>query len=155
MADDHFHMRPARRNDLSVIVDMLANDALGQTREDNTQPLPAVYFEAFEAIEADANHELMVACLNDQVVGVLQLNVLHYLTHQGSKRALIEGVRTAQSHRSQGIGRALFEYAIEHAQQQGCNIVQLTTDKARPDALRFYEQLGFVASHEGMKLKLG
>ena len=85
---------------------------------------------------------------------MLQLTFIPYLTHQGTWRALIEGVRVHNACRGQGIGKAMFEWAIERARQRGCRMVQLTTDKTRPDALRFYEQLGFVASHEGMKLHL-
>ena len=85
---------------------------------------------------------------------MLQLTFIPYLTHQGTWRALIEGVRVHKDCRGQGVGRAMFEWAIERARQRGCRMVQLTTAKTRPDALRFYQQLGFVASHEGMKLHL-
>jgi GNAT superfamily N-acetyltransferase len=85
---------------------------------------------------------------------MLQLTFIPYLTHQGSWRALIEGVRVHKDYRSHGIGKALFSWAIERARQRNCRMVQLTTDKARPEALRFYQQLGFQASHEGMKLHL-
>jgi GNAT superfamily N-acetyltransferase len=88
------------------------------------------------------------------VVGVLQLTLLPYLTYQGSWRALIEGVRVASDRRSEGIGRRLIEWAIDRARDHGCRIVQLTSDKSRHEAIRFYEQLGFVASHEGLKLHL-
>lgn len=158
-ADKHFsngaiHMRPALREDIATIVLMLADDPLGCTRESNSRPLPNTYFEAFEAIQSDQNHELMVACLGTQVVGVLQFNILFSLTHRGSKRALIEGVRVLRSYRSRGVGQAMFDWAIKRAREHACSIVQLTTDKTRPDALRFYQSLGFVASHEGMKLTL-
>lgn len=133
---------------------MLAEDVLGATRERFESPLPASYSQAFEEIDADRNNELVVACLDDAVVGVLQLTFIPYLTHQGSRRALIEGVRVARTHRSSGLGTRLFEWAIERARERGCRMVQLTTDKSRPDAKRFYEALGFVASHEGMKLTL-
>jgi GNAT superfamily N-acetyltransferase len=147
-------MRPATRHDVPAIVALLADDELGRLRECNSNPLPSSYYEAFELIDGDALNELVVACLDDEVVGVLQLTFLPYLTHQGSLRALIEGVRVARSQRSQGVGQLMFEWAIHRAQERGCRMLQLTTDKARPDALRFYERLGFVASHEGMKLQL-
>jgi GNAT superfamily N-acetyltransferase len=133
---------------------MLADDVLGANREEYRLPLPAEYATAFEAIDRDPNNELIVAELDGRVVGVLQITWLPYLTHKGSWRALIEGVRVDASVRSEGIGRRLFTWAIERARERGCRMVQLTTDKARPDALRFYESLGFVASHEGMKLML-
>ena len=133
---------------------MLADDVLGAAREEYRLPLPPEYGLAFEAIDRDPNNELIVAELDGRTVGVLQITWLPYLTHRGSWRALIEGVRVDASVRSSGIGRRLFTWAIERARERGCSLVQLTTDKARPDALRFYESLGFVASHEGMKLKL-
>jgi GNAT superfamily N-acetyltransferase len=95
-----------------------------------------------------------VACQGARVVGVLQLTCIPSLTYQGGWRALIEGVRVDSGERSQGLGKTLFEWAIARARERGCHMVQLTTDKARPDAKRFYESLGFVASHEGLKLHL-
>ena len=136
---------------------MLADDPLGAKRERLETPLPEGYLRAFAEIDADANNELVVACLDSDkgaVVGVLQLTFIPYLTHQGSRRALIEGVRVASSHRSAGFGTKLFEWAIARARERGCRMVQLTTDKRRLDAKLFYEALGFVASHEGMKLAL-
>lgn len=133
---------------------MLADDVLGAKRERLESPLPASYLRAFDEIDADRNNELVVACFGDDVVGVLQLTFIPYLTHQGSRRALIEGVRVARAHRGTGLGTRLFEWAIARARERGCRMVQLTTDKSRPAAKRFYEALGFVASHEGMKLVL-
>jgi GNAT superfamily N-acetyltransferase len=146
--------RRARAADLSAIVRLLADDPLGATRERFEQPLPAAYARAFDAIDGDANNELVVACQDDRVVGVLQLTYIPSLTYQGGWRALIEGVRVDGRIRSQGLGTALFQWAIARARERGCHLVQLTTDKTRPDAKRFYESLGFVASHEGMKLRL-
>ena len=147
--------RRARAEDVPDIVRMLADDPLGATRERDEHPLPESYARAFRAIDADPNNELVVACRGGRVVGVLQLTYLPSLTYQGGWRALIEGVRVASGERSQGSGKALFEWAIARARERGCHMAQLTTDKARPDARRFYESLGFVASHEGMKLRLG
>jgi GNAT superfamily N-acetyltransferase len=146
--------RRAARTDVPEIVRLLADDTLGAKRERYELPLPAGYFAAFNAIDSDLNNELVVACLDDRVVGVLQLTFIPYLTYQGSWRALIEGVRVDSGARSTGIGKALFEWAIARSRERGCRLVQLTTDKSRPDAKRFYEALGFVASHEGMKLPL-
>jgi len=146
--------RIAVRGDLPAIVRMLADDALGAKRETYASPLPDSYYAAFDAIDRDANNELIVVELDRQVVGVLQLTYIPYLTYQGSWRALIEGVRIESSLRASGIGRKLFTWAIERARSKGCSLVQLTSDKARPDAIRFYESLGFVASHEGLKLHL-
>ena len=146
--------RRARADDVPDIVRLLADDPLGATRERDESPLPESYARAFRAIEQDANNELVVACRGERVVGVLQLTYIPSLTYQGGWRALIEGVRVDSGERSQGLGKTLFEWAIARARERGCHMVQLTTDKARPDARRFYEALGFVASHEGMKLHL-
>lgn len=148
-------IRNATPGDLPRIVELLADDPLGAQREACVSPLPASYREAFAEIDRDPNNELVV--VEDQagrVIGVLQLTFIPYLTYKGSWRALIEGVRVARDHRSRGIGRRLFAWAIERARERGCRLVQLTSDKTRPDAIRFYESLGFVASHEGMKLHL-
>lgn len=146
--------RRATRDDLSAIVRLLADDVLGASRERYETPLPPSYLRAFEAIDADPNNELVVACLEGEVAGVLQLTFIPYLAYQGGWRALVEAVRVDSRRRSQGLGKALFEWAIERARARGCYMVQLTTDKSRADAKRFYETLGFVASHEGMKLHL-
>jgi len=146
--------RAATAKDLNAIVQMLAEDELGSTRERYETPLPESYWKAFEAIDADPNNELIVACLGEEVVGVQQLTFTPYITHQGSWRATIEGVRTAASVRGQGIGSQLIVWAIERAKERGCRMIQLTTDKKRTEALRFYERLGFQSTHEGLKMKL-
>ncbi|UTV30937.1 GNAT family N-acetyltransferase [Photobacterium atrarenae] len=148
------HFRPATQDDLETLVLMLQDDALGSQREDGTLPLNANYLQAFDAIQADPNNQLMVAEIQDRVVGMLQLTFIPYLTHIGSWRCLIEGVRIHTDYRGQGLGEQMFQYAIGQAQEKGCQLVQLTSDKQRPDALRFYEKLGFVATHEGFKLRL-
>ena len=147
-------IRPAVEADVAAIVAMLADDPLGQERESLTDPLSPAYLEAFTAIDRDPNNELVVAELEGEVIGVLQLTLTPYLTYQGGWRATIEGVRVAQEARSVGVGRTMFEWAIARARERGCHLVQLTTDRRRPDARRFYESLGFVASHDGMKLRL-
>lgn len=152
--DSAVQIREALADDLSAIVKMLADDPLGRRREHYAQPLPAGYVNAFQAMDTDPNQLLIVATVAGDVAGVLQLTFIPNLTYQGSWRAQIEGVRVAAGHRSQGIGRMMFEWAIERARSQGCMLVQLTTDRQRPDALRFYASLGFKASHHGMKLPL-
>ncbi len=146
------HFRPAIRADVERIVEMLADDPLGVKRENAVKPLPKSYYEAFEHIVDDPNNELVVADCDGKVIGVLQLTYIPYLTYQGSWRALIEGVRVHKDYRSKGIGKELFTWAIERARIKPCKIVQLTSDKSRPEAIRFYESLGFKASHEGLKL---
>ncbi|QYF94256.1 GNAT family N-acetyltransferase [Massilia sp. PAMC28688] len=146
--------RPATKSDIPAIVAMLADDPLGARRESPAQPLPSSYYAAYSAISADPNNELIVCTIEDRVVGVMQLTFIPYLTYRGSWRALIEGVRIASSERNSGVGTRMFEHAIARANARRCVMLQLTTDRERPDALRFYEKLGFVASHHGMKLKL-
>ena len=148
-------IRRAQAGDLGAMVELLANDPLGAERECLQTPLPASYAAAFAAIDRDPNQELVVACRATAVLGLLQLTFLPHLTYCGGWRAQIEGVRIAASERSQGIGRRMIEWAVDRARSRGCHLVQLTTDKTRPQAKRFYEALGFVASHEGMKLHLG
>jgi ribosomal protein S18 acetylase RimI-like enzyme len=148
------HFRRATGEDLPAIVRMLADDPLGVTRERATVPLPRAYHEAFAAIDADSGNELVVACSDDTVIGVLQLTFIPSLTYQGRWRAQIEGVRVDSRWRSMGIGESMLRWAVERARARGCRLLQLTTDKTRPAAKRFYERLGFVATHEGMKLHL-
>jgi GNAT superfamily N-acetyltransferase len=149
-----FHVRRAQRSDLPTLIRLLADDQLGAQREVYQDPLPQAYHTAFDAIEADPNNELMVATLDGAIVGMLQLTYIPYLTHQGSWRALIEGVRVDARHRSAGLGTKLFEWAIERATQRGCPLLQLTSNKQRAGAIRFYEALGFAATHEGFKMAL-
>lgn len=145
--------RHAIEDDLPTLIQMLADDPLGKTREDASEPINPAYLTMLAHIEADPNNALIVAISDsEEIVGMLQLTYIPYLTYTGSWRALIEGVRVHQAFRGQGIGRRLFEWAIGQAQQKGCAMIQLTSNKQRTDALRFYESLGFEASHEGFKL---
>ncbi len=146
--------RRATRADLSAIVALLADDTLGQSREDPREPLDARYVTAFDAMDRDPGQFLMAVELDGAVVGCLQLSFIPGLSRLGMLRGQIESVRIAASQRGGGLGRAMFEWAIAECRRRGCGLVQLTTDKARPDALRFYESLGFMASHAGMKLAL-
>jgi len=147
--------RTAVIDDVPLLVQMLADDPLGKQREKWEDPLPRSYCDAFGAIDRDSNNELVVAIHGGQIVGFLQITFIPYLTYQGRWRALVEGVRVQREFRGRGIGRQIFQWAIERARQRGCHLIQLTSDKQRPGAIQFYESLGFVASHEGMKLHLG
>ncbi len=147
-------IRIAVQEDLPAIVRLLADDPLGSQREAFVPADFDSYSRAFTEIEADPNNELVVVELDERVIGTLQLTYLPSLTFQGSRRAQIEGVRIDRSLRGQGIGKLVFEWAIERARQRSCRIVQLTTNKQRPEALGFYLGLGFTASHEGLKLYL-
>jgi GNAT superfamily N-acetyltransferase len=151
---EHVMVRRATIQDVSEIVRMLADDKLGRHRERYADPLPEAYYRAFQRIEADPSAELVVAEVNGAVVGTLHLSFLTYLTHEGGTRAQIEAVRVDRLYRGRGLGEYLIRWAIERARAQGCNLVQLTTNAARADAHRFYERLGFVGSHVGMKLDL-
>jgi len=144
--------RTATQDDLVSIVEMLADDPLGKRREKFQQPLLQEYSQAFAAIEQDPNNEIIVACRDEAVVGFFQITYIPYLTYMGRWRALVEGVRVHRVHRGQGLGRQLLLKAIALAKEKECHLIQLTTDKTRPEAIAFYESLGFVASHEGMKL---
>ena len=146
--------RHAISQDLPQLVAMLADDDLGAQREDSSQPLNSNYRTAFDAIDRDPNNILVVAEVGQSIIGMLQLTFIPYLTHIGSWRCLIEGVRIHPDFRGKGLGRTLIEWSIEVARKRQCQIVQLTSDKQRPEALRFYESLGFKATHEGFKLKL-
>lgn len=147
-------LRDARREDIPVIVEMLADDVLGSGRESAGAEVPLLYYDAFDEMAGDPNNRLLIAEHDGAIVGTLQLTFIRGLSRQGAKRAQIEGVRVASGHRGEGLGEAIFRAAIGMARAQGCNIVQLTTDKQRADAHRFYEKLGFRATHEGMKLAL-
>jgi GNAT superfamily N-acetyltransferase len=147
-------IRAAAMEDLPVLVQMLADDMLGSQREDVSEPLAPSYAAAFKAIADDPNNEILVAVLDERVVAALQITFTPSLSYQGSWRATLESVRTARDLRGRGIGTVLVRHAIERARERGCGSVQLTTHKLRTDARRFYERLGFAASHEGMKISL-
>jgi GNAT superfamily N-acetyltransferase len=146
--------RLATKEDLREIIQMLADDPLGSLREKTEASISHNYIKAFEQICKDPNQELTIVELNAEKVATFQLTFIQYLTYQGGLRAQIEAVRTHSKYRGQGIGKKVFEYAINRAKEKGCHLIQLTSDKKRPDAIRFYESLGFAATHEGMKLQL-
>lgn len=147
-------IREATRADVPAIVAMLADDALGRAREQAADPLPDSYWRAWDGIARDPNNRLIVAERDGQVIACLQLTFIPGLSHRGAERAQIESVRVSSAIRGGGIGRQLIEHAIAEARKHGSRLVQLTTDKSRADAQRFYVKLGFKASHEGMKLAL-
>jgi GNAT superfamily N-acetyltransferase len=140
--------------DVPAIVALLADDELGSQREKTGLPLDERYVAAFRAIEADANQQLVVVVDGDEVIGTLQLSFIPGIARMGAWRGQIEAVRIAAHRRDSGLGHKMFEWAIAACRVRGCNFVQLTTDKSRADAHRFYEKLGFVASHVGYKLAL-
>jgi len=133
---------------------MLAEDNLGAQRERFETPLPQSYYDAFEAIDADPNHELVVAEIDGEVIGTLHLMYLPSISYQGRMRAQVESVRVVSRLRGQGIGAEMMEWALERARRRGCHLMQLTSHKSREDAHRFYERLGFTKSHVGMKITL-
>jgi len=148
------HFRKATENDLPTIVSMLADDELGRQREIVGTSLNSKYREAYEAIKRDPNQYLAVVEDSESIVGCLQLTFIPGLSRTGMWRGHIEGVRIAATQRGTGLGKQMFEWAIDECRRHNCGLVQLTSDKTRPEAIRFYESLGFTASHEGMKLAL-
>ena len=145
-------IRRATAADVAGIVAMIAADQLGATREDPSDLAP--YLAAFEQLDRDPNQVLVVAERNGELVGTLQLTIIPGLSRKGSSRGLVEAVRVADSARSEGLGTTLIEWSIEESRARDCSLVQLTSDKTRTDAHRFYTRLGFANSHEGFKLKL-
>lgn len=150
--DPDLTFRTATESDLPALADMLGDDVLGKTR-DGRQFLPQ-YAAAFKAVQAQAGNSILIATLGTEVVGMLQLTFIPGLSRAGMLRAQVESVRVSSGHRGRQIGRRLIEHALALSREAGCGLVQLTTDKQRPDAIRFYASLGFKPSHEGMKLTL-
>ncbi|WP_324273107.1 GNAT family N-acetyltransferase [Blastococcus brunescens] len=145
-------LRRAAAADLPALVALLADDPFGAAREEPGDLAP--YRRAFDLVDRDPAHTLLVVVEEDSVVGTLQLTLLPGLSRGGALRGQIEAVRVAAGLRGQGLGAAMIGWAVEEARRQGAALVQLTTDTRRHDARRFYERLGFVASHDGMKLLL-
>lgn len=152
---EHLIFRRASLTDVPRIVALLADDDLGKSREVLFDPLDTAYVEAFGRIDMDPNQLLVVMEHRERgVIGTMQLTFLNHLTHKGSIRAQIEAVRVASGERGGGLGARMFEWAIKEARARGCSLVQLTTDRQRPEAHAFYAKLGFVPSHVGFKLPL-
>ncbi|MFJ4368647.1 GNAT family N-acetyltransferase [Streptomyces chartreusis] len=145
-------IRPAATDDIPAIVGMLADDPLGARRESLDDLTP--YLAAFERLAGDPNQHLVVAVREGRVIGTLQLTVIPGLSRRGATRSIIEAVRIHADERGSGLGTRLIEWAIDESRRQNCQLVQLTSDKSRTDAHRFYERLGFAASHAGFKLEL-
>ena len=145
-------IRGAVRDDVPAIVALLADDPLGAAREDLGDP--RTYDAAYDRVVADPGQHLVVAERDGTVVGTLQLSVIPGLSRRGATRSVIEGVRVARTERGSGLGTELVTWAVEESRRLGCTLVQLTSDASRTDARRFYERLGFVASHIGFKLAL-
>ena len=144
-------IRAAVADDIPAIVGMLADDPLGARRESPDDLAP--YLSALERLSADPNQQLVVAVREGRVVGTLQLTIIPGLSRRGATRSIIEAVRIHADERGGGLGTRFIEWAIEESRRQGCQVVQLTSDKSRTDAHRFYERLGFTASHVGFKLE--
>jgi GNAT superfamily N-acetyltransferase len=152
---DAVSLRTAAREDVPTLVRLLAADQLGATRDGATTDVElAPYLRAFDAITADPAHELVVVEHDGRLIGTLQLSVLPGLARRGALRAQLEPVRVEEAWRGRGVGGAMVGWAIEEARSRGCALVQLTSDRRRADAHRFYARLGFEASHEGFKLAL-
>ncbi|MFF5365932.1 GNAT family N-acetyltransferase [Streptomyces sp. NPDC013187] len=145
-------IRAADDDDVSAIVAMLADDPLGAQRESPDDLAP--YLAALERLSADPNQHVVVAVREGRVVGTLQLTIIPGLSRRGATRSIVEGVRIHADERGSGLGTQLIEWAIDESRKEGCQLVQLTSDKTRADAHRFYERLGFTASHTGFKLQL-
>ena len=147
------NFRKATIKDVSKIGAMIADDELGKKRENFREPIPKEYLNAFKKINTDQNQELIVV-ENDtlEVIGTLQITYIQYLSYCGGTRAQIENVFIRNDQRGLGIGKSVFEWAIKRAKEKKVHVVQLTSDKDRPRAIKFYENLGFKATHEGMKL---
>ncbi|MBO8194693.1 GNAT family N-acetyltransferase [Streptomyces oryzae] len=151
-SDQEFTVRRATAEDIPGLVAMLADDALGARRETPSDLDP--YRAAFDRIDADANQHLVVAELRGTMAGTLHLTIIPGLSRRGAVRSLIEAVRIHADFRGSGLGTRLIEWAVAESRRQGCALVQLTSDATRVDAHRFYERLGFQASHLGFKMPL-
>ena len=146
--------RRAKQDDLKAIVSLLADDKLGRSREQASDEVAQNYLDAFVKIDSDPNQYLMVLENDFEVIGTCHLTLMPSLTFSGSTRLQIEAVRVNSSIRGQNLGQQMIEFAVNWGKEHGATIIQLTTNKERPDALRFYEKLGFKVTHEGMKLYL-
>lgn len=146
--------RAATRDDLPAILSLLIDDTLGAHRERLDDAAQARYVSAFDQIQARPGDQILLGVQGDEVVAMMQLTFIPGLSHQGAMRAQVESVRVKGTTRGQGIGKLLFQHAIALSKEAGCAVVQLTTDRRREDAARFYESLGFKPSHLGMKLAI-
>ncbi len=148
------NIRIAKKEDLQAIVKLIADDDIVGGREIYSEPLNQIYLDAFEIIDKDPHNELIVAESDSKILGTLQITYIPYIINKGKSRALIEAVMVSQESTGMGIGTQIMKWAIQRAKDKNCCFVQLTTNKKRADAHRFYERLGFKSTHEGMKLEL-
>ena len=151
---NNLKMRKMQKADLGVVVGLLADDELGQSREDKAAVLHDDYSRAFEHIENDSNQYAAIFEINGETIGCLQITFIPGLSRRGSLRGQIEGFRVSRGFRGKGYGSKMIASAIKECRARGCRLVQLTSDKKRENAIQFYERFGFVKSHEGFKLNL-
>ena len=154
VTDRKYEFCTARRADLDEIIALLSDDPLGSLREQSMASTRSDYETAFADIEQSSDNAVLIIKLGDAVIGCAQITIIPNLTFTGAKRCQIEGVRISKEYQRRGLGKQMIAYAIDRAKNEGCKIVQLTSNNTRSDALRFYEQLGFEASHTGFKLYL-
>ncbi|MCG8493977.1 MAG: GNAT family N-acetyltransferase [Sneathiellales bacterium] len=147
-------IRKAKEKDLLSVVRLLADDQLGSVREDASEPIAGFYLDAFKRMDEQKGNDLFVVERHNNVIGCMQLTLIAGVSRKGMTRCQIEGVRISADHRSSGLGQKMMDFALQYAKDNHCGLVQLTTDKSREDAHRFYENLGYKASHIGMKLDL-
>jgi len=146
--------RKMHKNDLGFVVNLLADDDLGQFRENADEAVNADYIRAFEEISRDVNQYAAIFETNGVAIGCLQITFIPGLSRRGCLRGQIEGVRVARNYRGKGYGTEMIAWAVSECRRRGCRMVQLTSDKKRENAIQFYKRLGFVSSHEGLKLNL-
>ena len=146
--------RSATEPDLPAIVALLADDTIGAGREGDVTAQRSAYLTAFREVSADPRNHLVVAEIAGEVAGTLQITYIPGISRMGTERAQIEAVRVSAAHRGRGLGHEMIAWAVGQARERGCGLVQLTSDKRRSDAIRFYESLGFERTHEGLKLSL-
>ena len=152
--ENQHNFREATRDDIPEIVRLLADDHLGSKREDYRLPIPDYYYAGFEGVLSDPSNTIIILEKDHNIIGTMQLIMMHGISHRGARRMQIESVRVASELRGQGIGKQMIAWAIERAKEEHCRFVQLTSNKERPDAHRFYEQLGFAKNKEGFSLDL-
>ncbi len=146
--------REVSKNDLPILIKMMADDKLASKQEDISKSINQSYLSAFSKIKADPNNDLIVAVSDDEIIGKMQLTYIRYLGHMGAQTCIIAGVRVDKQYRGQGLGSEIVKWGIERAKSKGCNSIKLTSNKQRTDAIRFYKKLGFDATHEGFRLML-
>ena len=146
--------RKMQKADLGVVVNLLADDELGRSREDKAEVVHGDYLRAFDQIDNDVNQQAAIFEFNGEIIGCLQITFIPGLSRRGSLRGQIEGVRVSRNFRGKGYGSKMIAWAIKKCRDRGCRVVQLTSDKKREKAIRLYEKLGFIKSHEGFKLTL-